>query len=146
MSQHATNTNADRHKLTCHHCRKPGQYRNQCHRFKKQSEQAEKLKIFQETETVASKNLTQTTKSTLTTTTTTTTKKVTEPKESQKGFTHPVRHAERKTTAQTCFLGANAVSRPPLWQRRPEGQNQAQDRTNPSDSNEVSQAAAQNLN
>ena len=28
--QHATNTNTDRHKLTCHHCKKPGYYKNQC--------------------------------------------------------------------------------------------------------------------
>ena len=36
LSQQPTNTNADRPKLTCHHCKKPGQYRNQCRLLKKQ--------------------------------------------------------------------------------------------------------------
>ena len=30
VSQYATNTNADRPQSSCHHCKKPGCYRNQC--------------------------------------------------------------------------------------------------------------------
>ena len=30
VSQHVTNTNADRPQSSCHHCKKPGRYRNQC--------------------------------------------------------------------------------------------------------------------
>ena len=30
VNQQITKTNADRPKLTCHHCKKPGHYRNQC--------------------------------------------------------------------------------------------------------------------
>ena len=41
VSQHATNTNADKPKPTCQHCDKPGQNRNQCHQLKRQKEQAE---------------------------------------------------------------------------------------------------------
>ena len=41
VSQHATNIKADRHKPTCHHCKKPGHYRNQCRLLKKQREQTE---------------------------------------------------------------------------------------------------------
>ena len=36
VSQQPTNTNADRPKPTCHHCKKPGHYRNQCRLLKKQ--------------------------------------------------------------------------------------------------------------
>ena len=39
VSQQPTNTNADRPKLTCHHCKKPGRYRNQCRLLRKQREQ-----------------------------------------------------------------------------------------------------------
>ena len=46
VSQHTTNTNAHRSKPTCHHCKKPGQYRNQCHLLEKQGKQAEKLKTL----------------------------------------------------------------------------------------------------
>ena len=35
VSQQPTNTNADRPKATCHHCKKPGHYRNHCRLLKK---------------------------------------------------------------------------------------------------------------
>ena len=38
VSQQPTNTNADRPKPKCHHCKKPGHYRNQCLLLKKQLE------------------------------------------------------------------------------------------------------------
>ena len=41
VSQHATKINADRPKPTCHYCKKPGHYRNQCSLLKKQREQTE---------------------------------------------------------------------------------------------------------
>ena len=78
----------------------------------------------------------------------TTTETVTEPKESQKLFTHPKRHVVRQTIPQRdarCYHGANAANRPPPRQRRPERQNQVQERTVQNDSKENSQAVAQNL-
>ena len=63
VSQQPTNNNSDKPKPTCHHCKKPGHYRNQC-------------RMLKATETV------------------------TELKESQKLFTHPVRHVEKQTTPQ----------------------------------------------
>ena len=44
------------------------------------------------------------------------------------------------------YFGANAANRPPPRHRRPERQNQVSERANQSDSNELPQAAAQNLN
>ena len=41
LSQQPTNTNADRPKPTCHHCKKPGHYINQCRLLKKQREPTE---------------------------------------------------------------------------------------------------------
>ena len=41
VSLHATNTNADRPKPTCYHCKKPRHYRNQCRLLQKQREQTE---------------------------------------------------------------------------------------------------------
>ena len=55
------------------------------------------IKIIPETKTVTPIPLTWTAMST---TTITTTKTVTEPTESQKLFTHPVRHVEKQTTPQ----------------------------------------------
>ena len=41
VSQEITNANADTSKPTCHHCEKPGHYRNQCCLLKKQREETE---------------------------------------------------------------------------------------------------------
>ena len=41
VSQQPTNTNADRPKSTCQHCKNPGHYRNQCRLLEKQREQTE---------------------------------------------------------------------------------------------------------
>ena len=78
-----------------------------------------------------------------------TSKTAIEPKESQKLFTHPVRHAEKQTTnhsTEKCYFRANAANRPPPRHRRQERQNQISERANQNDNNEAPQAAAQNLN
>ena len=41
LSHNTANVNADRTKPTCHYCKKPGQYRNQCQLLKRQREQTE---------------------------------------------------------------------------------------------------------
>ena len=41
VSHKTANANADRTKPTCHYCKKPGHYRNQCRSLKKQREQTE---------------------------------------------------------------------------------------------------------
>ena len=41
LSHNAANTNADRPKPKCNHCKKPGHYRNLCHLLKRQKEQSE---------------------------------------------------------------------------------------------------------
>ena len=43
VSQQPTNTSADRPNPTCHHCKKPGHYRNQCRFLKTQREQTENI-------------------------------------------------------------------------------------------------------
>ena len=42
VSHNTVNANADKPKPTCHHCKKPEQYRNQCRLLKKQRQQTEK--------------------------------------------------------------------------------------------------------
>ena len=41
VSQQPTNTKTDTPKPTCHHCKKPGHYRNQCRLLRKEREQTE---------------------------------------------------------------------------------------------------------
>ena len=84
--------------------------------------------------------LTRTATSTILTTTTET---VTEPK-----TVYPPCETCGQTNHSTerCYHGANAANRQPPRQRRPERQNQVQERAIQNDSNENSQAVAQILN
>ena len=77
--------------------KKPGHYKNQCQLLKKQREQTENNQKILKTKTVMPIPLTRTAMSTILTTTTET---VTEPKEGQKWFTHPVSHVARQTIPQ----------------------------------------------
>ena len=96
VSHNTVNANADRTKPTCHYCKNSGHYKNQCRLLKKQREQTEKNQNNPGKKTVMPIPLTQT----ATTTILTTTETVTELKESQKLFTHPVRYAVRQTIPQ----------------------------------------------
>ena len=49
-------------------------------------------------------------------------------------------------STEKCYYGANAANTPPPRQRRPERQNQVQERADQDDSNETIQTAAQKLN
>ena len=96
VSQQPTNTNANRPKPTCHHCKKPGHYRNQWHLLKKQREQTENNQ-----HNPGNKNSAANTSNPNSNVDNNNKKKtVTKLKESQKLSTHPVRHVEKQTTPQ----------------------------------------------
>ena len=148
VSQQPTNTNPDRPKPTCHHCKHDiTEISVAC--WKNSENELKKIKIVPETKTVTPITLTRTATSTIiiTTTTTTTTETVTEPRESRKLFTHPVRHVEKQTTPQR-----NATTEPmqpidplPCTEDRKK-QSPVPERAKQSDSKKVPQTAAQKLN
>ena len=123
---------------------KKGHFRNQCHLLKKQREQTENNQ-----NDPGNKNSAANTSNPNSNVNNNNnpTKTVTKLKESQKLFTHPVRHAEKTNhSTEKGYFVANAADRPPPRHRRPERQNQVSERANQSDTNEAPQAAAQNLN
>ena len=143
VSHNTANANIDRTKPTRHYCKKPGHCRNQCRLLKKQREQTD---INQNNP--GNKNSDANTSNP--------NGNVNNPKNNRNS-----NRAERKpktvsppceTSGKTnhftekCYHRANAANRPPPRQRRPERQNQAQERANQNDSNETIQDAAQNLN
>ena len=142
-SQQPTNTNADRPKLTCHHCEKPGHYRNQCRLLKKQREQTENNQ-----NNPGNKN-----SDAITSNPNSNVNNNNNNKKSNKAGRKPktvdppcdtcgkINHSIEK-----CYFGANAANRPPHRHRIPERQNQVSERANQSDNNEGPQAAAHNLN
>ena len=144
VSHNTGNVNADRTTPTCHYCKKPGHYKNQCRLLKKRREQTENNQ-----KNPGTKNSDVNTSN---------------PGGNAKNGNNNNRNsnrAERKPktvyppcetcgktnhSTERCYHGANAANRPPPRQRRLERKNQVHERANQNDSNENSQAVAQNLN
>ena len=144
VSHNTANVNADRTKPTCHYCKKPAHYRNQCRLLKKQREQTENNQT-----NPGNKNSDANTSNP--------NGNVNNPNNNNRNSSR----AERKPrtafppcetcgktnhSTEKCYHGANAANRPHTRQRRPERQSQVQERANQNDSNETTQAAAQDLN
>ena len=148
VMQQDTQQNTGKPKPTCHHCKKPGHYRNQCRQLKREKDQG------QNNTDSASNNKNNNGSA---------------PTNSNPNNKAPVSNKANNTNNQRdrrprlvfppcetcgrtnhsterCYLGANAANRPPPRNRRPEGQNQAQQRNTQNNSDDNVQAAAQPLN
>ena len=143
VSQQPTNTNADRPKPTCHHCKKPRNYRNQCRLLKKQLEQTENNQ-----NKPGNKNSAANTSDPNDNVNNNNNDENSNKAERKPKTVYPPCETCGKTNHSTekCYFGANAANRPPPRHWRPERQNQVPERVNQNDSNETTQAAVQNLN
>ena len=143
VSQQPTNTSADRPKPTCHHSKKPGQYRTQCRLLKKQREQTENNQ-----NNPGNKNSAASTSNPNSNVNNKNNNKNSNKAERKPKTVYPPSETCGKTNHSTekSYFGANAANQPPPRQRGPERQNQASERANQSDTNEAPQAAAHNLN
>ena len=83
VSQQPKNTNADRPKPMCHHCKKPVQYRNQCRSLKKQLKKSEDTQNNPVNKKSGANNSKQETATSTIIITTKTTKTVTEPRKAK---------------------------------------------------------------
>ena len=127
VSHQTTNTNADRPKPTCHRCKKPGPYRNQCRLLKKQREQTEDNRIF-----LLNKNsgaIYSKPKSSVNNTNSNNNHKNSNRPERKPKTVYPPCEICGKSNHSTdnCYFGANAANRPPPRHRRPQGQNQVRE-------------------
>ena len=144
VSHNTWNVNADRTKPTCHYCKKPEHYKNQCRLLKKQREQTENNQ-----NNPGNKNSDVTTSNPSCNANNANNNNRNSNRAERKPKTvYPPCATCGKTNHSTerCYHGANAANRPPPRQRRPERQNQVHERANQNDSNENSQVVAQNLN
>ena len=148
VMQQDAQQNSEKPKPTCHHCKKPGHYRNQCRQLKR-----EKNQVQNNTDSAANN------------------KNDNGSAQTNSNPNHKVPVANKANNAnnqrdrkprpvfppcetcgrtnqstERCYLGANAANRPPPRNRRPEGQNQAQQRNTQNNSDGNVQAVAQPLN
>ena len=148
VMQQDTQQKSEKPKLTCHHCKKPGHYRNQCRQLKREKDQG------QNNTNSAANN-----KNNKGSAQTNSNSNHKAPVANKANNTNNQRDRKprpvfspcetcRRTNHSTerCHLGANAANRPPPRNRRPEGQNQAQQRKTQSNWDGNVQAAAQPLN
>ena len=144
--QQDTQQNSGKPKPTCHHCKKPGHYRNQCRQLKREKDQTRN-----NTNSATNNNGSAQTNSNPNK------NKVTD--NAKGNNTNNQRDRKPRTvfppcetcgrtnhSTERCYLGANAANRPPPRNRRTEGQNQAQQRNTQNNSDGNVQAAAQPLN
>ena len=144
--QQDTQQNSGKPKPTCHHCKKPGNYRNQCRQLKREKDQTRN-----NTNSATNNNGSAQTNSNPNN------NKVTD--NAKGNNTNNQRDRKPRTvfppcetcgrtnhSTERCYLGANATNRLPPRNRRAEGQNQAQQRNTQNNSDGNVQAAPQPLN
>ena len=144
VMQQDTRQNSEKPKPTCHHCKKPGHYRNQCRQLKREKDQVQN-NTDSATNNKSSNGSAQTNsnpnqKETVA-------NKANNANNQRDRKTRPVfppceTCGRTNHSTERCYLGANAANRPPPRNRRPEGQNQAQQRNTQNGSDGNVQAAA----
>ena len=124
--------------------KKPGHYRNQCRLLKKRWEQTENHQTNPgNINSYANKSNANSNANNINNNNENSNRAERKPK-----TVYPPCETCGKTSHSTgkCYYGANAGNRPPPRHRRPEKQNQFQEKASQNDSYEIAQAATQNLN
>ena len=143
-----TQQNSEKPKPTCHHCKKPGHYRNQCRQLKREKDQ-----VQNKTDSAANNknnngcaqtNSNPNHKAPLANKANNTNNQ--RDRKPRPVFPPCETCGRTNHSTERCFLGANAANRPPPRNRWPEGQNQAQQRITQNNSDGNVQALAQPLN
>ena len=146
VTQQATQQNSNKPRLTCHHCKKPGQYQNQYRQLKREKDQTrnntnsannDKGRFQTKSNPHNNKVANNTRGNNISNQRDRRPKPVFPPCETCGRTNH---------STESCYLGANAANRPPPQNRRPEGQNQSQQKDDQKISDGNVQAAAQALN
>ena len=148
VMQQDTQQNSEKPKPTCHHCKKPGHYRNQCRQLKREKDQ-----VQNNTDSAANnknnigsaqKNSNPNHKAPVANKANNTNNQ--RDKKPRPVFPPCETCGRTNHSTERCYLGANAANRPPPWNTRPEEQNQVQQRIARSNSDGNVQDAAQNVN
>ena len=148
VTQQAPQQNSNKPRPTCHHCKKPGHYQNQCRQLKREKDQtrnntnsANNNNGSVQTNSNPDNNNNKFANNT----------KGSDINNQRDRRTRPVfppceTCGRTKHSTEKCSLGANAASRPPPQNKRPEGQNQSQQNNAQNNPDENVQAAAHALN
>ena len=146
VTQQTPQQNSNKPGPTCHHCKKPGHYQNQCRQLKR-----EKYQTRNNINSANNNNGSAQTNSNPNNNKVANNTKGNNINNQRDRRPRPV-FLPRETCGRTnhstekCYLGANAANRPPPRTRRPEGHNQSQQNNAKSNLDSNVQAGAQSLN
>ena len=145
VTQQAPQQNSNKPKPTCHHCKKPGHYQNQCRQLKR-----EKVQTRHNTKSANNNNGSAQTNSNPNNKTANKTKAnniiIQRDRRPRPVFPSCEPCGRTNHSTEKCYLRANAANRPPPRNRQPEEQNHVQQRIAQSNLDGNVQAAAQILN
>ena len=145
VTQQAPQQDSNKPKPTCHHCKNRGHYQNQCRQLKREKDQPRN-----NTNSANNNNGSAQTNSNPNTKVSNIIKadNINIQRDRRSRPVSPPCETCGRTnhSKEKCYLGANAANRPPPRNRRPEGQNQVQQRNAKKNSDGNVQAAAQTLN
>ena len=145
VMQRGTQQNPEQPKSTCQHCKNPGHYRNQCHQLKREKEQTQNNTNFVDNNNKKNQTNSNSNKKTPNSTNANNTKNQKARKRRPVYLICETCGRFNHSTEKFCFE-AIAAHGPPLRDRRPDGQNQVQQRNAQNKQDVNVQAAAQPLN
>ena len=146
VTQQAPQQNSNKRRPTCHHCKKPGHYQNQCRQLKREKDQTRN-----NTNSANNNNGSAQINSNPNNNKVVNNTKVNNIKNQTDRKSRPVFQpcetcGRNNHSTEKSYLGANAANRPLPRNRRPKGQNQGQQKNAQSNSDGNVQAAPQALN
>ena len=146
VTQQAPQQNPEKLKPTGHHCKKPGHYQNQCRQLKREKDQTRNNMNSANNDNGSAQTKSNPNNNKVSNNTKANNKNDQRDRRSRPVFRPCGSCGRTNRSTEKCYLGANAANRPPPGNRRPEGQNQVQQRNAQSKSDGNVQAAAQILN
>ena len=146
VTQQAPQQNSNKPSPTCHHCKKPGHYQNQCRQLKR-----EKNQTRNNTNSANNNNGSAQTNSNPNNNKVANNTKGININNQRDSKSRPVFSpcetcGRTNHSTENSYIGANAANRPPPRNRRPEGQIQVQQKNAQNNSDGNVQPAAQTLN
>ena len=138
--------NPNKDKPTCHHCKKPSHYQNQCRKLKWEKDQTRNNTNSANNNNGSAQTKCNTNNNKVANNTKRNNTNNQRNRKSGPVFPPCETCGRNNHSTEKCYLGANAANRPPPRNRRPEGQNQGQQNNAQSNSGGNVQAAAQAVN
>ena len=146
VTQQAPQQNSNKPRPTCHHCKKPGHYQNQCRQLKREKDQTRNnINSANNNNNGSAQTNSNPNNNKVANNTKGSNINIQRDRRSRPVFPPCETCGRTNHSTEKCSLGANAANRPPPRNRRPEGQNQSQ-QNNAQNNNGNDQAAAQALN